>query len=134
MNNIYDNWENNVKTKDFSGIRDQGLLPDPREVEIPGDIDDLLDDYIESTSSMLEELEAVTLAYESGSYREESASAIRRILHKIKGESSMVSVNDVSELCHQAEYAFEELSDADKPDMLLRFKDWITIAIEHMAG
>ncbi len=123
-----------MKTKDFSGIRNKGLLPDPAEVEVPADMDDLLDDYIESTSSMLEELEAVTLAYESGDNRDENASAIRRILHKIKGESSMVSVNDVSELCHQAEYAFEELPVADKPDMLLKFKDWITIAIGHMTG
>jgi len=79
-----------VNTKDFTGIRNNGPLPDPQEVEISGDMRDLLEDYIDSTGSMLEELERVTLAYENGDGREENAAAIRRILHKIKGESGMV--------------------------------------------
>lgn len=123
-----------MKTKDFSGIRVKGLLPDPTAVEVPSDMDDLIDEYIESTGSMLEELEAVTLAYESGNNPEENSSAIRRILHKIKGESSMVGINDVAELCHQAEYAFEELQPNDKPDMLFRFIDWVNLAMEHMTS
>jgi HPt (histidine-containing phosphotransfer) domain-containing protein len=109
-------------------------LPDPAAVEVPADIEDLLDDYVESTVSQLDELEAAALAYESGTNLEENASVIRRILHKLKGEASMVGVNDISELCHQAEFAFEELNAAQRPDMLLRFKDWITVAIENMAN
>jgi HPt (histidine-containing phosphotransfer) domain-containing protein len=123
-----------VKTKDFTGIRNRGSLPDPSTVEVPADIADFLDDYVESTVSQLEDLEAAALAYESGADLEENASVIRRILHKLKGEASMVGISDVSELCHQAEFAFEELPAPQKPDMLLRFKDWITAAVEAMAG
>jgi len=121
-----------VKTKDFSGIRNNGPLPDPQEVEIPGDMRDLLDDYIDSTNSMLEELERVTLAYEKSDDREENAAAVRRILHKIKGESGMVGVDDIGQLCHETEFAFEELGQGLRPDMLLRFKDWTCAAINHL--
>ncbi|MHC4425105.1 MAG: Hpt domain-containing protein [Planctomycetota bacterium] len=122
-----------MKTKDFSGIRTNSPLPGPEEMEVPGDIGDLLDDYIESASSMLEELEGAALAYEAGNDREGSAATVRRILHKIKGESGMVGIDDVSEFCHQAEYAFEELEENHRPDMLLRFKDWVCAAIQSIA-
>lgn len=120
-----------MNNKDFSGIRNKGPLPVPNEIEIPDDIGDILDDYIESTSSMLDELEQSTLAYEAGNNRQENAATIKRILHKIKGESAMVGIEQMSELCHQAESAFEELAENERPDMLLRFKDWVCAAIEN---
>ena len=122
-----------MKTKDFSGIRNNGPLPNPQGLEIAENIADL-DEYVESTNSMLDELEQATLAYETANNREESAATIRRILHKIKGESSMVGVEEMSEFCHQTEYAFEELAENKRPDMLLRFKDWACAAIQSLAG
>lgn len=122
-----------MKTKDFSGIRNNGPLPNPQEVQIPEGIGDLLDDYIESTNSLLDELEEAALAYEAGDDREGNAATVRRVLHKIKGESSMVGVDDMSELCHQAEYAFEELAEHKRTDMLLKFKDWTSVAICNLA-
>ena len=98
-----------MNNKDFSGIRNNGPLPDPNEIEIPDDIGDILDDYIESTSSMLDELEQATLAYETGNNRQENAATIKRILHKIKGESAMVGIEQMSELCHQTESALGNL-------------------------
>ena len=109
-------------------------MPDPQNVKIPGDSEDLLDDYVESTNSMLDELEQAALAYEAGNNSEENAATIRRILHKIKGESSIMDINEISEFCHQAEYAFEELDENTKPDMLLRFKDWVDTAMSDLAG
>ncbi len=121
-----------MKTKDFTGIRNNRQLPNPKEIEVPGDIGDLLDEYIESTNSMLLELEQAVLAYETGKNNEENAAIIKRILHKIKGESSMVGIDEMSEFCHQTEFAFEELDEKQRPDMLLRFKDWFTIAINNL--
>lgn len=121
-----------MKVMDFSGIRNNGSLPDPQDVEIPDDIGDMLNDYIDSTESMLNDLEQATLAYEAGRGREENCAAIKRILHAIKGESSMVGMNQISELCHQAEFAFEEIPESKRPDMLLRLKDWICAALNNM--
>ncbi len=123
-----------MNNKDFSGIRNNGPLPETNEIEIPDDIGDILDDYIESTSSMLDELEQATLAYETGNNRQQNAATIKRILHKIKGESAMVGIEQMSELCHQTESAFEELAENERPDMLLRFKDWVCAAIYSLTG
>ena len=114
-----------MKTLDFSGIRNSGPLPSPEDVEIPSDIDDLLEDYVESTESMVDELEQAALVLETGQSCEENSAAVRRLLHKIKGEASMVGFEQISEFCHQAEFAFEELPEGQRPDMLLRFKDWV---------
>ncbi|MHC4536979.1 MAG: Hpt domain-containing protein [Planctomycetota bacterium] len=118
-----------MSNKNFSGIKNNSPLPDPSEIEIPDDIGSLLDEYIESTGSMLDELEQATLEYEAGKNRPENAAIIKRILHKIKGESGMVGIEDMAEFCHQTESAFEELAEDERPDMLLRFKDWISTAI-----
>lgn len=123
-----------MKNKDFSGIRNNGPLPDPQKVEIPSDMRDLSGDYIDSTNSMLEELEWATLVFEKGYDREENAAAIRRILHKIKGESGMVGVDDIGQLCHETEFAFEELGENLRSDMLFRFKDWTCTAVNHLAS
>ena len=123
-----------MESKDFSGIRNNGSLPDPRDVNIPADSKDLLGEYIESANSMLDELEQAALEYEAGDNSEENTAIIRRILHKIKGESSMMGVDEIAEISHQAEDAFEELSDNERPDMLLRFKDWTCTAIYNLAS
>ena len=119
-------------TKTFSGIKTNSPLPSPADIKAPDDIGDLLTEYIDSTNSMLEELETAALSYES-SHSQETAAAIRRVLHKIKGESSMVGIEDMSELCHHAEDAFEDLPENKRVDMLLRFKDWASTAMQKLA-
>ena len=120
-------------TRDFSGIKNDGPLPKSDEIQVPEDIGDLLMEYVDSTNSLLDELETAALSYETGSTRLETAAAIRRVLHKIKGESSMVGIEDMSELCHHAEDAFEDMPENKRVDMLLRFKDWASTAMQKLA-
>ena len=122
-----------MKIKDFTGIRNSGPLPNPEDITIPGDIGDMLNDYIESTCSMLDELEEAVLEYEQGNNKKENLAAIKRVLHKIKGESAMVGIEDMAQFCHEAEYAVEEIKEQDLPNMLLKFKDWTLEAIKAMA-
>lgn len=121
-----------MKTKDFTGIKNNGPLPSPQDVTVGDDIGDMRQDYIESTNSILEELEHATLRYEARQDRDENAAMIKRLLHKLKGEAGMVGCEDINELCHQAESAFEELWENQRPDMLLRFKDWVDAAIDNL--
>ncbi|MHC4535372.1 MAG: response regulator [Planctomycetota bacterium] len=119
---------------DFSGIRNKGPLPSPQQLKIPDDFKDLIGEYVESSASMLQELEVVTLAYEAGKDREDNAASVRRILHKLKGEAGIIGINEIYEFCHQAEFAVEELSDDERSDMLLRVKDWLDAAFQHLTG
>ncbi len=44
----------------------------------------------------------------------------------------MVGIEDISEFCHQAEFACEELTENECPDILLRLKDWVFNALQHL--
>ena len=123
-----------MRKEDFSGIRNKGSLPSPQQLKIPDDFADLIGEYVESSASMLQELEVVTLAYEAGKDREENAASVRRILHKLKGEAGIIGINEIYEFCHQAEFAVEELLDDERSDMLLRVKDWLDAAFRHLTG
>ncbi|MFC1676376.1 Hpt domain-containing protein [Planctomycetota bacterium] len=122
-----------MKVRDFSGIKNNGQLPNPEDIQLPSEMDDLLGEYIESTESQLNDLEHATLEYEAGRNREENAALIRRILHTIKGEAGIVGLDDMYELSHQAEDAFDEMSEQERTDMIFRFKDWTLIAIQKLA-
>jgi two-component system chemotaxis response regulator CheY len=119
---------------DFSGIRNKGPLPDPQQIKATSELDDLMDEYVDSAASMLQELETAALAYEAGKNRQENTAAVRRILHKLKGEAGIVGVEEIYEFCHQAEFAVEELSDDECSDMLLRVKDWLDAAFQYLTG
>lgn len=119
--------------KNFKGILDGAQLPNPHDLTIPEDIGDFLEDYVESTESQLDELEQAILSFENGQTQDQDAAEIRRILHKIKGESGMVGLDDIASFVHEVENAFEELDPDKCPDMLLRFKDW-TIAAMNALG
>ncbi len=121
-----------MNTKDYTGIRCGGPLPAPENIVIPDDVVDMLEDYFESSTSQLEELEAAVLECESSHQVDENEAAIRRILHKLKGEAGMMGIMDIEQLCHQVEFAVDELDPKEKYDMLLRFKDWFISVLNDM--
>lgn len=123
-----------MKVKDFSGIRNNSKLPSPQEVQIPSESAEFLDDLAASIASMLEELEVAAMACESQNKRKKNAASARRILHSIKGEAGILAIDDIYELCHQAESAMEEIDDDKHTDMLLRVKDWLEAAMQHLTG
>ncbi len=84
-----------MKVRDFSGIKNNGQLPNPENIQLPSDMGDLLGEYIDSTESQLNDLEQATLEYEVGRNREENAASIRRILHTIKGEVGIVGLDEM---------------------------------------
>ena len=113
----------------FSVIRKNGSLPDPRRVNAAGIVTDLWEVYCDSASSQLNTLETAAIALEAGNNPEENAAAIRRVLHSLKGDSGVTGLTDIYNLCHQAEFAFEELTSTDATDMILKVKDWIAAAV-----
>jgi chemotaxis protein histidine kinase CheA len=122
-----------MSKKKFTGIRTNGDLPNPCEICYPDDIKDFLADYEDSLDSMLNDLEKAALLYESGNRGKENTDAIKRLLHKIKGESSMVCIDEITDLTHETEFAFEELKEDQRADMLLKYKDWLCKAVGSIA-
>ncbi len=123
-----------MSVNDFSSIRVNGSLPDPGKINVDEVVIDLWVPYVDSVTSALPKLERMALAYEAGKNLEENAASIRRVLHSIKGEAGMCGVMDVYKLCHEAEFAFEELEDHRQAgDMILKVKDWIETAVKYVS-
>lgn len=114
-----------MENRDFSVIRQNGDLPDPKTVDTSAIIPDLWEVYYDSASTLLSNLESAAMEIEAGNNTEDNAAEIRRILHSLKGDSGVTGLNDIYELCHEAEFAFEKLSSSDATDMVLKVKDWI---------
>ena len=118
-----------MENKDFSVIRQNGDLPDPKTVDASAIVPDLWEVYYDSTSTLLINLETAAMDIEAGNNIEENAASIRRILHSLKGDSGVTGLTDIYYLCHETEFAFEELASSDATDMILKAKDWIYEAV-----
>jgi CheY-like chemotaxis protein/HPt (histidine-containing phosphotransfer) domain-containing protein len=123
-----------MKTNNSSKTRSEIKLPEIREFNIPADAKDFLNDFIESTASQLEELEAAALACEKGLNCSENIALARRITHTIKGNAGIIGMNSIYEFCHQAETAIHGLEAGKLPDLLLDIKDQLQAALKHLTG
>jgi two-component system chemotaxis response regulator CheY len=119
--------------KVFAVVRQNGALPDASAVDMTNIVEDLWDPYVDSSSSLLNELEAAAMDLERGENVAEDAANVRRIMHTLKGEAGMSGLMDVHNLCHEAETAFDELLEKGLAgDMILKVKDWIHDVIEYV--
>lgn len=82
---------------------------------------DLVDKFISSVQSVLEDLEGKALSLENGS--SEELSAIKRILHTMKGEFGVLDLQAYASLIHQVEAAIE--NNEFSSENMLRLKDII---------
>ncbi len=124
-----------MEIKEFVAKCLKGGLPDPKTVSVANLTEDIWETYRDTVSSLLAELEAAAMALESGQNVDEQQALIRRLLHSIKGDSGMTGLDDVHDFCHEAETAFEEVSDISvSSEMILKIKDWIDAVIEYIAN
>ncbi|MCD6393167.1 MAG: response regulator [Planctomycetes bacterium] len=122
-------------TNEFVEMCLNGGLPDPKTISVINLTEDIWETYRDTVGSLLAELEAAAMALESGQNVDEQEALIRRLLHSIKGDSGMAGLEDVHDLCHEAESAFEEVSDLSvSSDMILKIKDWIDAVIDCIAN
>jgi chemotaxis protein histidine kinase CheA len=122
-----------MRSNEPSVVKPGLRLPDPGTVRLPQEEPDLMTEYVESATSLLEDLEDASLAYEQGRDRPEMAATIRRILHKLKGEAGMVGAQPIERAFHEAENAFEQITEVQRPEMLLRLKDWVFVVLEQVS-
>ena len=87
--------------------------------------------FKEKAFEMLNGLESALLDFEESPYDIEKLSSIFRVIHSIKGSSSVVGLNEVAELAHQVEEIFEQIR---KRRILVTKKviDLLLMAIDQM--
>ena len=109
------------------------LAKPPDGFTIPAETgQEILGDFIESTTSSLEQLEGAILAFESGQSADDFVTAARRILHNIKGESGMMDMAEISNLCHHAESLLYHDAEIIPIEVLFSVKDWLTKAMRYL--
>jgi len=113
---------------------DKCLFNSPENINMPRNADiEILSEFVESTKSVLEELEGVILAFESKQIpREDFVSTARRILHNIKGESGIMDLAEISNVCHQAETLLYHDTEKTHVESLFSVKDWLSRAMEYI--
>ncbi len=109
-------------------------FPSPASVTINEFHNDLLSDFIDSTSTLIEELEGYALSYEKDPTNKEIEDAIKRVLHLLKGESGVMGAVEMSDTFHEVENGFESSPVAQRSDLLLKTCDWTSQAVAVLSG
>ena len=101
----------------------------PEEKPIAMD-DDILAEFLSGQESVMDELEGLILDVDKNGLNDESRSAIKRIIHTLKGESGMLGLGEVQRLCHETESYIEAGGSDQVADKLLAVKDWLNATFE----
>jgi len=91
--------------------------------------DRILGEFLARQEMVIDELEGLLLAMEKAPTGEASH-RLRRLIHTLKGESSLLGMSHVEKVCH----AMEDALAAIRLDALFEAKDWLSQAFNHYAG
>ncbi len=115
---------------------DEIIIPGTGEViELPENVDpDIFQQFIQSQDSNLEEMEFLLLSYSNSSDKNEIIAELKRKVHTLKGESGILGLSDIQELCHLAEDQIEQGVTQELIDNLFLLKDWLKKKFDALAG
>ncbi len=109
------------------GADDANFVPEETPIAID---DDILAEFLSGQDSVMDELEGLILDVDKHGLNDERRSAIKRIIHTLKGESGMLGLGEVQRLCHETETYLEAGGNDQVPDKLLAVKDWLNTTFE----
>lgn len=100
----------------------------------------LVDTFRDESAELLQELEAALLALEECPEETGLIDRVFRALHTLKGASGLAGFDDVAEVCHEAETAFEKVRSGEQPldheliSLALAARDLLRALIEAKFG
>lgn len=94
--------------------------------------DQIISEFLSRQKDGLAEIEETILGFEEGA-PESAAEFLKRWIHTLKGESGLLGLNDVAELCHATEDMMQAEPLAACVDRLLTVKDWLQARFESLA-
>ncbi len=104
------------------------------KITLPANVDEhIFEEFIASKGSDIDELENLLLNLEKEPNEEDSA-ALKRIIHTIKGESAIIGLTEIENLCHKAEDLIETSNIDEIIELLFKVKDWLAAIFEHYSG
>ncbi len=104
-------------------------------IELPENVDtEIFQQFIQSQELNLEEMESLLLSYNTSEDKGNIIAELKRKVHTLKGESGILGLNDIQELCHLAEDRIEQGVTPDLIDQLFLLKDWLKKKFDAFAG
>ncbi len=116
-----------------SGTEPEALTAEAEAEAEPASLvdDGIMAEFLARQADVMDDIEKELLAIESGESTGDSE-GIKRFLHTLKGESALLDLSDVADLCH----AVEDMIQADgipaQIDCLLDVKDWFIATFRHL--
>ncbi len=108
-------------------------VPVEEDSSAAGLVDDsIVGEFLSRQADILLDVEEMLLDLENDGTEEEKAWLLR-FFHTLKGESALLGMNDVADLCHAAEDMMQRSAMADCVDRLLDVKDWFIKYFRHYA-
>jgi len=107
---------------------------DKPSFSLPAHVDEaIFTEFLARQGGVLQDMEALVLEIEK-TQDEQTAAALRRIIHTLKGESALLGLADVEQLCHATEDALDGNEPAALVDVMLDIKDWLARAFDFYSG
>ncbi len=104
------------------------------QVTLPANVDEsIFSDFLARQGSVLERLEELILALENDS-DPGAMDEFKRIIHTIKGETGLLGLPAISELCHTIEDVLITRPILELIDPFLKAKDWLGRMFDAYAG
>lgn len=111
------------------------IEPKPAEEASPAGClvdDSIVGEFLGRQADILMDVEEMLLGMENGGTEEEQAWLLR-FFHTLKGESALLGMNDVADLCHAAEDMMQGTPMEQCVDRLLEVKDWFIQYFRHFS-
>lgn len=103
--------------------------------ELPENVDpEIFQQFIQSQDSNLEDMESLLLSYNKEDDNKEIIAELKRKVHTLKGETGILGLNDIQDLCHLAENQIEQGITQELIDDLFVLKDWLKKKFDAIAG
>ncbi|MCK4629668.1 MAG: Hpt domain-containing protein, partial [Sedimentisphaerales bacterium] len=108
------------------------------KISLPDNVDEeIFREFLSSQPHVLENLESAILTAEKDP-SVENYNVIKGILHNLKGESSLMGLQEFAAVCHETESLLED-SQTNEPDRfpaekLFAAKDWLTEAVAQLSN
>ncbi len=93
--------------------------------------DSIMSEFLSRQADILDDIEKELLAVEAGE-SEGDLEGINRFFHTLKGESALLGLNEVADLCHATEDMMQSEGLHSCVDRLLEVKDWFIATFRHM--
>ncbi len=101
----------------------------------PSNVDQaFVNEFLSVQPAVLDEAEAIVLKLSEPQERTAAIASLRGLLHNLKGESSILAMRAIEQLCHATEELLVEPLPAATPDVLLRVIDAMRSALAYYGG